>query len=432
MAFKPKVILWAFYIFLFPVLLIRTAFAVTIASQTNQNNPTLDVWQVIQELGTNLSSTAQSFTFRVSTSRTNLNQFDNTALNSRIYDKSNNNSYISACVPSGNNKLAGLTFNTNGVPQGYEDVTIDFSCRNYSFIPGHRYLIIISNANMGNSGSGLILFAAASYSNSTDYFPDGGLRYGNGNRNDFSNNGGSCNPVSYTWGGTNPYHNGCYAWGNLKNDLYFVLTNTSPPPPPPKVPVIFIPGIGGSEFKASQDIYWADQDNGHGGKYSYAYKADEKIWVNQDKAVELGDDDYFDVLKLKEDGQTPESSAVSLTGNLTSFGYGDIDSFFSEMGYVKGTNFFTFPYDWRKDVRSNKDSLDNLIEQAKTSSGQTQVNLVVHSMGGLIARYYISDSQKAAKVNKLIELGVPHLGSVEDFKALVYGLPLGKPVLKFL
>src|SRR3989338_7675201 len=257
MPFRPKVILWAFYIFLFPVLLIRTAFAVTIASQTNQNNPTLDVWQVIQELGTNLSSTAQSFTFRVSTSRTNLNQFDNTALNSRIYDKSNNNSYISACVPSGNNKLAGLTFNTNGVPQGYEDVTIDFSCRNYSFIPGHKYLIFITNANRGNSDSGHILFAAAPYANAAnDLFTGGGVRYGNGNPYDYSNNSGSCDPVAYSWGSTNPWHNGCYVWGIAQNDLYFVLTNNTPPPPPPRLPVVFIPGIGGSELKASQDIFY--------------------------------------------------------------------------------------------------------------------------------------------------------------------------------
>lgn len=195
------------------------------------------------------------------------------------------------------------------------------------------------------------------------------------------------------------------------------------PPPQPKLPVIFIPGIGGSEMKATQDIVW-NKENGHGGMFSYAYKSDEKIWVNQDRAAELGNDDYFDVLRLKTDGITPEAD-LSLTGNLTSFGYGDIDSFFTGMGYVKNTNFFIFPYDWRKDVRENQNTLDSLVEQAKTASGQTKVNLVVHSMGGLIAHNYIANPIKAAKVNKLIELGVPHLGTVDSLKTLRYGSWLG-------
>ena len=209
------------------------------------------------------------------------------------------------------------------------------------------------------------------------------------------------------------------------------------PPPQPKLPVIFIPGIGGSEMKATQDIFWTDRDDGHGGNYSHAYDTNEKIWVNQDKAAELGNDDYFDVLRLKTDGVTPEA-LLSLTGNLTPFGYGDIDSFFTGMGYVKNTNFFVFPYDWRKDVREDQNAMDSLVEQAKTASGQTKVNLVVHSMGGLIAHNYIADPGKASKVNKLIELGVPHLGSVDALKAIMYGkwitykipfMPFGIPII---
>lgn len=183
-------------------------------------------------------------------------------------------------------------------------------------------------------------------------------------------------------------------------------------------------------MKATQDIIWS-KDDGHSGIYSHAYAGNEKIWVNQDKAAELGNDDYFDILKLKADGETPEAD-LTLTGDLTSFGYSDIDSFFTDMGYVKNTNFFVFPYDWRKDVRNSRDSLDALIETAKTVSGQSQVNLVVHSMGGLVARYYISDTNKAAKVNLLIELGVPHLGATSGLKALVYGEPVGRWYFKII
>jgi len=425
----PRVVIGIF-ILLFLVLP-RSAEAVTIASQTQNFGDQLNVWQTIQELGNNLSGTLTSFTFRVSTSRTNLNQFDSTAVNSKIYDKDNSNFVVYTCTPDGSSSdpIAGLTFNTTNVPAGYEDVTLDFSCRNYNFIQGHKYLIKISNANIGNSGSGVILFTAVSYNNkpNTDYFPDGGLRYANGNTYDYSNNSGSCDPTVYTWNGTDPWHNGCYVWTAAKDDLYFVLNNNAPPPPPPKLPVVFIPGIGGSELKTSQDIVWS-KDDGHGGTFSHAYPTNEKIWVNQDEAAKLGDDDYFDILRLKADGVTPEAS-LGLTGNMNPYGYSEIDSFFTGMGYVKENNFFVFNYDWRKDVREAKNNLDALIESAKTISGQSKVNLVVHSLGGLIARFYISDPNKAAKVNKLIELGVPHLGATSAIKTLMYGILLGRPLI---
>jgi len=153
------------------------------------------------------------------------------------------------------------------------------------------------------------------------------------------------------------YWTGIFGGAYMKFDN--IKVSALAPSHPPRLPVIFIPGIGGSEMKASQDIFWSS-DDGHGGTYSHAYGGEEKIWVNQDEAVKLGNDDYFDILRLKADGVTSEAALV-LTGELTSFGYSDIDPFFTEMGYDKGTNFFVFPYDWRKDVRTTKDDLDALI-----------------------------------------------------------------------
>lgn len=194
-------------------------------------------------------------------------------------------------------------------------------------------------------------------------------------------------------------------------------------------PVIFIPGIGGSEFQLSQDYTWAQED-GHGGTFSNTYLSGEKVWVNEEKAAMPGKDDYFDVLRLKPDGQTSEAP-LELSGNLTPFGYSDIDSFFSDMGYTKGTNFFVFPYDWRKDIKTTESSLDTLVEEAKLKSGMPKVNIVAHSMGGLVARNYIANSTQAAKVNKLIELGVPHLGSVDSLKAILYGTWFAKDYYLF-
>ncbi len=245
---------------MFHFVILKPALATNLAEQTQAWGDQLTVWQMIQELGSNLSGKAYSFTFRVFTQRSNINQFDFTALNTRIFDKDNNNSSIIPCISSASDPLNGLTFSTEGIPIGYEDVTVDFSCRNYNFIPGHRYLIRISNANIGNAGSGRIMFAAVSYLNkgNLDYFTGGGLRYGHGNVFDFSHNSGSCNPVTYIWGDTNPTpSNGCFIWTTAKDDLYFILSDTAYQPPAPS-PFLDLPwdyeGKGLSFNEAAQSI----------------------------------------------------------------------------------------------------------------------------------------------------------------------------------
>lgn len=396
-------------------------FAATLAEQTDDFSSQLNVWQAIQELGNNLSGKASTFTFRVSTSRTNLNQFDYTALNSRIYDKTQN-TYILGCVPAGsdpNDRLRGLTFTTTGIPAGYEDVSIDFGCRNYDFIPGRRYLIFISNANMGNSGSGQILFASAAYgtNSSLDYFTGGGVRYGNGNPWDYYKNSGSCNPITYVWNDQiiNPV-SGCNIWTSPRDDLYFILSDISPPS---KTPLILIPGIGGSELKVSEDIFW-NQDDGHGGEFSRAYAKDEKVWVNEAEVIQPGDDDYFDILRMKSDGQTSEAN-LELTGDLFDGAYQQSISFFTSNGYTLNKDLFIFPYDWRKDITLTTSILDAKINQIKSQTGTAKVDIVAHSMGGLVARNYISDSIRAQKIRKLITLGTPHLGAVDFLKNINYG-----------
>ena len=197
-----------------------------------------------------------------------------------------------------------------------------------------------------------------------------------------------------------------------------------------RYPVVFIPGISGSELKANQDIVW-NYDNGHGEEFKHIYKKDETIWVNKDEAVKVGSDDYFDVLKLAQNGQTSIAD-ITPTGNLTPFGYQSVEQFSQELGYKKNTNFFIYNYDWRKDVAENQNNLDTLIKNAINKTGYPKVNIVAHSMGGLIANHYISNESYSQKVNKFITLGTPYAGSVDALKTLLYGKPVGKSFFDFL
>ncbi len=143
-------------------------------------------------------------------------------------------------------------------------------------------------------------------------------------------------------------------WTAFQLDYVRVLTLESQ-----KTPLIFIPGIGGSELKVTQDTIW-NKDNGHGGTYNRAYSAGEKVWVNEGEAAAIGDDDYFDVLRMKPDGQTSEAN-LELTGSMYAGSYQQAIDFFVANGYTLNQNLFIFPYDWRKDIALTSPLLDQKI-----------------------------------------------------------------------
>ncbi len=194
-----------------------------------------------------------------------------------------------------------------------------------------------------------------------------------------------------------------------------------PTPVPSKTPLIFIPGIAGSELKAATDILWSS-DNEHGGLFTNTYKAGDVIWVNNGEAIKPGDDDYFDVLRMYPDGTISQAN-LALTGNLYAGAYQGAINFFTSNGYTLNQNFFVFPYDWRLDLAGTASLLDQKIQDIKRA-GSAKVDIVAHSMGGLVARNYIADATRAQNVRKLINLGTPHLGSVKFIKAVNEGICL--------
>ncbi len=197
-------------------------------------------------------------------------------------------------------------------------------------------------------------------------------------------------------------------------------TPTPTPTPTPKTPLILIPGIGGSEFKSNQTFSSSIRGCGI-SPVTFNYNADDLVWLDESRAAVSPCDEYLDVLKLKNDGQTPEYPQVILNGNLLEGAYGETIKFFTSNGYTLNKDFFVFPYDWRKDISLTKKDLDDKINQIKTQTGSQKVDIIAHSMGGLVARNYIADPAKAQNVRKLFTLGTPHLGSVDFLKNLRFG-----------
>jgi len=62
-------------------------------------------------------------------------------------------------------------------------------------------------------------------------------------------------------------------------------------------------------------------------------------------------------------------------------------------------------------IEEHAKKLDEHIEEIKKSAGVDKVNIVAHSMGGLITRYYIQNYGGYESVNKVVTLGTPHEGA---------------------
>jgi pimeloyl-ACP methyl ester carboxylesterase len=76
------------------------------------------------------------------------------------------------------------------------------------------------------------------------------------------------------------------------------------------------------------------------------------------------------------------------------------------------------PYDWRQSIPDIVDAyLIPMIDQVKAEFGVNQVNIVAHSMGGLIVRYYIQSSSypERSDVRKFAMIGVPQQGAVDAY-----------------
>ncbi len=76
---------------------------------------------------------------------------------------------------------------------------------------------------------------------------------------------------------------------------------------------------------------------------------------------------------------------------------------------------YEFPYDWRESNELSAKLLEQKIQQIKEERHWPQVDIVAHSMGGLVARQYIESDQYAHDIDQLITLGTPQLGAPEAF-----------------
>ncbi|MGW1248343.1 esterase/lipase family protein [Streptomyces sp. NPDC002535] len=92
---------------------------------------------------------------------------------------------------------------------------------------------------------------------------------------------------------------------------------------------------------------------------------------------------------------------------------------------LPGANVLLFPYDFRKGVAHAalrlRDEIDARLHGLSESERAGRVIVVGHSMGGLVARYWLGPLGGAPDCRALITLGTPHRGAPKALDVLVNG-----------
>lgn len=94
-------------------------------------------------------------------------------------------------------------------------------------------------------------------------------------------------------------------------------------------------------------------------------------------------------------------------------------------------NLVEFPYDWRLSNQLNAHRLSDWVIpildrwRQTTKNSEAKLIFICHSMGGLVARYFLEVLGGRELTSKLITIGTPHQGSANALETLVNGLFLG-------
>ncbi|MBI5619992.1 hypothetical protein HY950_03460 [Candidatus Gottesmanbacteria bacterium] len=88
------------------------------------------------------------------------------------------------------------------------------------------------------------------------------------------------------------------------------------------------------------------------------------------------------------------------------------------LGYTENQNLYLWPYDWRKTVATVQTNLDTFLNNTvKPANPGQPVNLVGHSLGGLVTRAWTQSGTNQSSVGHLITPGSPHAGVVQAYQA---------------
>ena len=163
----------------------------------------------------------------------------------------------------------------------------------------------------------------------------------------------------------------------------------------PTRPVVVVPGILGSKLCKGAEVVWGERSS-----------------LSNFSRLDLG-------------GPSPEPlSPCGLVDQISILGpFWKIDAYSSlidklkSLGYQSGQTLFVFDYDWRQTNVETADRLAKFVSKI----GAPEVDIIAHSMGGLVTLLMLHKEDQRTRIHKIIFLGTPFLGSMNTFATLSEG-----------
>ncbi len=165
---------------------------------------------------------------------------------------------------------------------------------------------------------------------------------------------------------------------------------------------VVIPGIGGSALALDGETVWP----GTLREYVRGYAPDRFAKLLDDRVVAT------DVLRV-----------VHAAGPV----YEPLLAGVRALGYAEDPaapyRLLAFAYDWRRSIAVAARALADRLD-AEAAAGRTEIHLIAHSMGGLVARHYLEAPEHAARpargrVRLLAAIAVPHRGAPSTAPAIM-------------
>ncbi|ELU02908.1 hypothetical protein CAPTEDRAFT_24117, partial [Capitella teleta] len=213
-------------------------------------------------------------------------------------------------------------------------------------------------------------------------------------------------------------------------------------------PVVFLPGHGGNQLMWKIHL---NPDSPDADCLSWNTEDWRRSWLNLWQVLRPGNIDCWSRLLLLEfnENTTRYSNHPGVRVKVPGWGkthtieridpsfaawiFGDIGAYaFNSWGYSSGLNLFGAPYDFRYGPTSQPNNfnsrLKKLIENAHDQSSGEPVTLLAHSMGGIMAHYFLQSQSQEWKdryVRSLVTLSTPWRGSVAMVHAVLSGYAWG-------
>ena len=174
-------------------------------------------------------------------------------------------------------------------------------------------------------------------------------------------------------------------------------------------PIVVIPGVMGSRLFKSETVFTS------------ATKAWEPTTLKQLDSLSVAMESTLYVRPCENQNVDPDSDLPDSTVDEYGREYGAgsayqrlVDSLCSAYSYLYPEQYrpvYFFSYDWRGSNTVSAESLKLAIEKITAETGCEKVDLVCHSMGGLVASAYYASYASEERVGKIITCGTPYEGA---------------------